>query len=94
MVVETGAGKSILLDALGLATGARGDAGLVRQDCAQGSVTAIFQLSEMHPVQNLLNEINEFKNGPSLSLSIIQLDIIDIMHVIALPQKMLILLNP
>ena len=53
---ETGAGKSILLDALGLATGARGDAGLVRQDCAQGSVTAIFQLSEMHPVQNLLNE--------------------------------------
>ena len=53
---ETGAGKSILLDALGLATGARGDAGLVRQDCAQGSVTAIFQLSETHPVQNLLNE--------------------------------------
>lgn len=42
---ETGAGKSILLDALGLATGARGDAGLVRQNCAQGSVTAIFQLS-------------------------------------------------
>jgi DNA repair protein RecN (Recombination protein N) len=53
---ETGAGKSILLDALGLATGARGDAGLVRQDCVQGSVTAIFQLSAAHPVQKLLNE--------------------------------------
>ena len=49
---ETGAGKSILLDALGLATGARGDAGLVRQDCAKGSVTAMFQLSENHPMQN------------------------------------------
>ena len=53
---ETGAGKSILLDALGLATGARGDAGLVRQDCVQGSVTAIFQLSDTHPVQKLLSE--------------------------------------
>ena len=42
---ETGAGKSILLDALGLAVGARGDAALVRQGAAQGSVTALFQLS-------------------------------------------------
>jgi DNA repair protein RecN (Recombination protein N) len=53
---ETGAGKSILLDALGLATGARGDAGLVRQGCAQGSVTALFHLSDNHPVQNILQE--------------------------------------
>lgn len=53
---ETGAGKSILLDALGLATGARGDAGLVRQNCAHGSVTAIFQLTDAHPVQKLLIE--------------------------------------
>ena len=36
---ETGAGKSILLDALGLATGARGEAGLVRQGCKQGSAS-------------------------------------------------------
>lgn len=41
---ETGAGKSILLDALGLATGARGDANLVRHGAAQGSVTASFDI--------------------------------------------------
>ncbi|WP_174285113.1 DNA repair protein RecN [Sphingomonas bacterium] len=39
---ETGAGKSILLDALGLALGARGDSGLVRHGAAQAAVTAIF----------------------------------------------------
>lgn len=40
---ETGAGKSILLDALGLALGARGESGLVRQGAAQASVTATFE---------------------------------------------------
>jgi DNA repair protein RecN (Recombination protein N) len=40
---ETGAGKSILLDALGLALGARGDSGLVRQGAAQAVVTASFE---------------------------------------------------
>ena len=39
---ETGAGKSILLDALGLALGARGDSGLVRHGAAQATVTASF----------------------------------------------------
>jgi DNA repair protein RecN (Recombination protein N) len=39
---ETGAGKSILLDALGLALGARGDSGLVRHGATQASVTATF----------------------------------------------------
>jgi DNA repair protein RecN (Recombination protein N) len=42
---ETGAGKSILLDALGLALGARADSGLVRQGTEQASVTASFELS-------------------------------------------------
>lgn len=51
---ETGAGKSILLDSLGLAIGARGDAGLVRQGCQQGSVTAVFALTPDHPVQDIL----------------------------------------
>ena len=37
---ETGAGKSILLDALGLALGARGDAGLVAKGATQASVAA------------------------------------------------------
>ncbi len=40
---ETGAGKSILLDSLGLALGARADTGLVRQGEAQASVTATFE---------------------------------------------------
>ena len=39
---ETGAGKSILLDSLGLALGARADAGLVRAGAEQASVTACF----------------------------------------------------
>lgn len=39
---ETGAGKSIILDALGLALGGRGDAGLVRAGAKQGSATAVF----------------------------------------------------
>ncbi len=39
---ETGAGKSILLDALGLALGARGESGLVRQGASQAMVTATF----------------------------------------------------
>ena len=39
---ETGAGKSILLDSLGLALGARADAGLVRTGAEQASVTACF----------------------------------------------------
>ncbi|KAK0351107.1 hypothetical protein LTR94_026301, partial [Friedmanniomyces endolithicus] len=39
---ETGAGKSIILDALGLALGGRGDAGLVRHGAKQASATAVF----------------------------------------------------
>jgi DNA repair protein RecN (Recombination protein N) len=46
---ETGAGKSILLDAFSLALGARGDAGLVRAGAAQGQVSAAFELNEDHP---------------------------------------------
>ncbi len=51
---ETGAGKSILLDSLGLALGARADAGLVRTGAAQASVTAEFALDDDHAVHALL----------------------------------------
>ncbi|MHA1567918.1 MAG: AAA family ATPase, partial [Alphaproteobacteria bacterium] len=51
---ETGAGKSILLDALGLALGARAEARLVRQGAAQGTVTAHFDLGQNHPVEEIL----------------------------------------
>lgn len=48
---ETGAGKSILLDSLSLALGARGDGGLVRQGCPQGQVIAVFDLPPDHPAR-------------------------------------------
>src|SRR5438093_10505020 len=53
---ETGAGKSILLDALGLALGARGDSSLVRTGAAKGVVTAAFSVPPDHPVLALLEE--------------------------------------
>ncbi len=53
---ETGAGKSILLDALGLALGARADAGLIRAGAAQSVVTAAFSLQASHPAHALLAE--------------------------------------
>jgi len=54
---ETGAGKSIILDALGLATGARADAGLVRRGAAgQASATAIFALPADHPAFAYLDD--------------------------------------
>ena len=43
---ETGAGKSILLDALGMATGARSDRGLVRSGTDKAQCTASFELSK------------------------------------------------
>jgi DNA repair protein RecN (Recombination protein N) len=46
---ETGAGKSILLDAFALTLGARGDGSLVRHGAPQGEVTAVFELAADHP---------------------------------------------
>ncbi len=53
---ETGAGKSILLDSLGLALGARSDAGLVRKGADQAVVTATFDFSANHPIFSFLRE--------------------------------------
>ena len=52
---ETGAGKSILLDALSLALGARGDAALVRSGVKQGHVIAIFEPPPGHRVFDVLD---------------------------------------
>ncbi|MBR6412917.1 MAG: DNA repair protein RecN [Alphaproteobacteria bacterium] len=52
---ETGAGKSILLDSLSLALGARGDTALVRPGAKEASVTACFEFSVSHPVGALLS---------------------------------------
>jgi DNA repair protein RecN (Recombination protein N) len=51
---ETGAGKSILLDAFALALGARGDQTLVRHGQEQGQVTAVFDVARGHPARELL----------------------------------------
>lgn len=53
---ETGAGKSVLLDSLALALGARADAGLVRYGTDKLSVSAEFLLPIIHPVFTLLKE--------------------------------------
>ncbi len=53
---ETGAGKSILLDSLGLALGARADIGLIRSGAEQASVTACFTPPTGHPAMALLAE--------------------------------------
>lgn len=53
---ETGAGKSILLDSLGLALGARSESGLVRKEADQAIVAAEFDLPESHPAFVFLRE--------------------------------------
>ncbi|PCI55921.1 MAG: DNA repair protein RecN [Alphaproteobacteria bacterium] len=53
---ETGAGKSILLDSLGLALGVRAESGLVRNGTESASVTASFQISEDHEAYRILEE--------------------------------------
>ena len=53
---ETGAGKSILLDALTLALGGRGDASLVRQGQESGQVVAVVELATDHPARALLRD--------------------------------------
>lgn len=54
---ETGAGKSILLDALSLALGARGDASLVREGQPHGDVKAVFELPCAHQVSTVLHDL-------------------------------------
>ncbi|MCO5163173.1 MAG: DNA repair protein RecN [Mesorhizobium sp.] len=68
---ETGAGKSILLDALSLALGARGDASLVRHGAAQGQVSAVFDVPGNHPARDLL-EANAFETDGDIILRRVQ----------------------
>ena len=63
---ETGAGKSILLDSLGLVLGNRAETGLIRSGEDKLSVTAIFDGQEANtPLQNLLSE-NEIEGGSEI----------------------------
>ncbi|RED14210.1 DNA repair protein RecN [Pontivivens insulae] len=65
---ETGAGKSILLDALGFALGHRGRADLVRTGAAQGEVVAEFALTEDSPIHEILEQAGLPDEGDSLIL--------------------------
>ena len=69
---ETGAGKSILLDALALALGARGDGALVRHGQLQGQVTAAFELPAGHALHARL-EGQDIEIGDELILRRVQL---------------------
>ncbi|MGK6356152.1 DNA repair protein RecN [Sphingomonas sp. DT-207] len=74
---ETGAGKSILLDALGLALGARADSGLVRQGASQAVVTASFEAPARDSgVANLMaqNELEIEPGEPLLIRRIVKSD--------------------
>lgn len=55
---ETGAGKSILLDALGLALGGRSDSGLVRKGAEHAQVSAEFHIAKNHPCYLILHNAN------------------------------------
>lgn len=72
---ETGAGKSILLDSLGLALGARAESGLVRQGAAQASVTAEFDPPAGHPARTLLaGQDVDAADGPLLLRRVLAAD--------------------
>jgi DNA repair protein RecN (Recombination protein N) len=65
---ETGAGKSILLDALGLALGVRAESGLVRPGADQAVVSAEFAVDPRHPVRERLSEAGIECEGDTLVL--------------------------
>jgi DNA repair protein RecN (Recombination protein N) len=72
---ETGAGKSILLDSLGLALGARAESGLVRLGQTQATVTAEFDPPAEHPARTLLAEQDvEAGDGPLLLRRVLTAD--------------------
>ncbi|MEM9733541.1 MAG: DNA repair protein RecN [Pseudomonadota bacterium] len=62
---ETGAGKSILLDSLSLALGARGDGDLVRVGATQGQVSALFNMPPGHAIHQFLAE-NDVGDGEGM----------------------------
>jgi DNA repair protein RecN (Recombination protein N) len=68
---ETGAGKSILLDAFALALGARGEAAMVREGAEQGQVIAAFDLPKNHPAWRVL-AANDLGGGDDLIVRRVQ----------------------
>ncbi|MFC4599182.1 DNA repair protein RecN [Cohnella hongkongensis] len=54
---ETGAGKSIVIDALTLAAGGRGSAEMIRHGCDKADIEAVFDLAPGHPVWETLSRL-------------------------------------
>jgi DNA repair protein RecN (Recombination protein N) len=65
---ETGAGKSILLDALGLALGKRAEGGLVRAGARQAAVSAEFAVGRNHPAHAILRDAGLDGDGEAIVL--------------------------
>ncbi|HEY8190783.1 MAG TPA: DNA repair protein RecN [Alphaproteobacteria bacterium] len=65
---ETGAGKSILLDSLGLALGGRSESGLVRKGAEAAQVTAEFAVGASHPLFKILHNANIEIEGDAVIL--------------------------
>jgi DNA repair protein RecN (Recombination protein N) len=74
---ETGAGKSILLDAFALALGARGEAALVRDGAEQGQVTAAFDIGKDHPARQKLAEHGLAADGANGELIVRRVQLAD-----------------
>jgi DNA repair protein RecN (Recombination protein N) len=64
---ETGAGKSILVDALSLVLGERSDAGLVREGCARAEISAEFNIEALPELSRWL-ELNDLAGEPDVCL--------------------------
>ena len=64
---ETGAGKSILIDALSLTMGARGDANQIRHNCERAEISAMFDTSALAKLEDWL-KTNELQGDPDTCL--------------------------
>ena len=65
---ETGAGKSIVVDAVNLVLGSRADRGLIRTGCEKASVEAVFETHEHHEIADILEREHIEYDGRTVSL--------------------------
>jgi DNA repair protein RecN (Recombination protein N) len=71
---ETGAGKSILIDALALVLGGRADSEVIRHGCARAEVTAGFALEPSHDAARWLKEHDLFEDRECVLRRVIEAD--------------------
>jgi DNA repair protein RecN (Recombination protein N) len=71
---ETGAGKSIIVDALGLVLGDRADSSIIRSQCDSTEITAIFEINDDQAVREILDEQGINQNGELMLRRVINKD--------------------